>query len=206
MERQEDKTRILVVDDQKHSSDLTSGILKQYGFETINADNGFKAIEIAKKKYPDIILMDVMMSGIDGFETCKRLKKEPSIKEIPVIFVTALSDPMDKIKGFEVGGADYILKPFHHKEVIARINIHLTLKRQKEALKKALMEYRRLKGLLPICAYCKRVRNDKGYWDEIEAYMKEHTDVRFLPNPCPECREKKKNETITFQSKIKSSG
>ncbi|MCP4473194.1 MAG: response regulator transcription factor, partial [Gammaproteobacteria bacterium] len=101
------------------------------------------------KFFPDIILLDVMMPGLNGFETCKRIKKIEAVADIPIIFMTALDGIADKVAGFEAGGVDYITKPFQLIEVLARINTHLRLRKKELELEKALGEVKRLSGILP---------------------------------------------------------
>ncbi len=124
---------VLIVDDNPTNLDVLFDYLDNSGFEVFVAENGEDAVEQSKYARPDIILLDVMMPGIDGFETCRRLKKIPETQNIPVIFMTALSDTNDKVKGFEVGAIDYITKPLQHEEVLARVTTHLTIRNlQKE--------------------------------------------------------------------------
>ena len=101
------------------------------------ARDGLRALEQVKHARPDLILLDVVMPGLDGFETCRRLKAEADTGAIPVIFMTALSDTTDKMRGFEVGAVDYVIKPFQHEEVLARVTTHLTLRRLQMELQEA---------------------------------------------------------------------
>lgn len=119
---------ILIVDDNPSNLDVLSEALTGSGWEILVATDGETAIEQAEYSQPDLILLDVMMPGIDGFETCRRLKASPLTTEISVIFMTALSDIGDKVKGFNLGAVDYITKPFEQKEVLARVNLHLKLR------------------------------------------------------------------------------
>ena len=119
---------ILIVDDNPSNLDVLSEALAGSGWEILVATDGETAIEQAEYSQPDLILLDVMMPGIDGFETCHRLKASRLTSEIPVIFMTALSEIEDKVKGFNLGAVDYITKPFEQKEVLARVNLHLTVR------------------------------------------------------------------------------
>ncbi len=118
---------ILIVDDNITNIKLLFNIFKEFGFKILIAKDGISTISTVQKILPDIILLDVIMPGIDGFETCRRLKASPITKNIPIIFMTALNDPVDKVKGLNLGAVDYITKPFQYDEVLARINIHLRL-------------------------------------------------------------------------------
>ena len=125
---------ILIVDDNPANLELLSDLLDDAGFEIWVARDGESAIRKAEYAPPDIILLDVMMPGIDGFETCRRLKSNPLTQEIPVIFMTALSDTVDKVKGLNLGAVDYITKPFQNEEVLARVKLHLKLQKLTETL------------------------------------------------------------------------
>lgn len=125
---------ILIVDDNPTNLAILSHCLNNFGYETLVAEDGESAIEKVEYAQPDIILLDVLMPGINGFETCRRLKANASTRDIPVIFMTALSDTVDKVRGFQVGAVDYITKPVQHEEVLARINTHLTIRKLTKTL------------------------------------------------------------------------
>lgn len=125
---------IFVVDDEPIILDLLFECLETQGFKVFVNTNGESALKVISQVRPDLILLDVMMPDIDGFEICRRLKANDMTKDIPVIFITALSDTVDKIKGFEMGGVDYIAKPFQLQEVLARIETHLTLQYSQKSL------------------------------------------------------------------------
>ncbi|MBU7583247.1 MAG: response regulator [Nostoc sp. TH1S01] len=120
---------ILVVDDVPINIKILLEILTQAGYRVSVAKNGKSALEKVEEAIPNLILLDVMMPGMDGFETCRLLKANPKTKDIPIIFMTALSEPVSKIKGLQLGAVDYITKPIEHEEVLARINVHLELRR-----------------------------------------------------------------------------
>jgi signal transduction histidine kinase len=127
---------ILIVDDTPTNLEVLSEALTDAGFDVAVATTGEGAIRQIEYEPPDLILLDVMMPGIDGFETCHRLKANPKTKNIPIIFMTALSDTVDKVKGLSMGAVDYITKPFHQVEVIARIQVHLKLQNISAAMEK----------------------------------------------------------------------
>ncbi len=126
-----DKTQILAVDDNPINLLELSDFLEQAGFIVLSAENGCAALTVAKQQQPDLILLDVLMPDMDGFTTCQRLKADPNTSGIPVLFMTALTETADKVKGFHAGAVDYITKPFQYEEVIARVQTHLTLQRLK---------------------------------------------------------------------------
>jgi signal transduction histidine kinase len=119
---------ILVVDDNPTNLKVLCGAIAASGWEILVATDGESAIEQAEYAHPDLILLDIMMPGIDGFETCQRLKANPDTHDIPILFMTALSDTVDKVKGLSIGAVDYITKPFQTEEVLARVNVHLKLR------------------------------------------------------------------------------
>ena len=212
------KPHIMVVEDEKLSRMALSDILKP-DFKVFLAKNGTQAIDFALNKEDlDLIILDVMMEGIDGFEVCNVLKQHKRTKNIPVLFISALSNTTNKVKGFQVGGVDYITKPFQADEVIARVQTHLALTSlrkeieiqnqllQKEIeekkkieiereklileLQTALSEVKTLQGFIPICANCKNIRNDEGYWEQIEVYISHRAEVDFSHSICPVCVSK----------------
>lgn len=125
---------ILIVDDHLENLQILFSMLTDYGYEVRRTINGQQALNVAMFEPPDLILLDILMPEMDGYEVCRQLKSEKSTANIPVIFLTALDDELDKLKAFEVGGVDYITKPFHIKEVIARIENQLTIQRQRRAI------------------------------------------------------------------------
>jgi two-component system, NtrC family, sensor kinase len=125
---------ILVIDDIPANIRVLFELLTQANFKVAVAKDGESGLEISKEAMPDLILLDVLMPGIDGFETCRRLKAEPLTQDIPVIFMTALSEVADKVKGFQAGAVDYITKPIEQAETLARINVHLALRQAQRKL------------------------------------------------------------------------
>jgi signal transduction histidine kinase len=122
------KMKVLLVDDTQANLDVLTRILKPNGYKIAVAQNGEQALKITQHFHPDLILMDVMMPGLDGYETCKKIKEMEGLNDMPVIFVTAKNAPEDVLKGFQAGGVDYIGKPFNRDEVCARIGTHLRLR------------------------------------------------------------------------------
>ena len=126
--------KILIVDDAPGNVRLLEGILQAEGFHTISARDGASARARAKEEVPDLILLDVLMPGETGFETCSRLKSESSTADIPIIFLSGLDDVESKVKGLKIGGVDYISKPVHGEEVLARVRVHLRIHENNRAL------------------------------------------------------------------------
>jgi phosphoserine phosphatase RsbU/P len=148
---------ILIVDDQPANLKVLMHTLEKIGCKLLVATNGESALTIAQKALPDLILLDIMMPGIDGFEVCRRLKSDPATQRVPVIFLSALDETGDKVRGLELGAVDYIAKPFQPEEVIARVNTHLTIhrlsaqvQRQRDELENELQVVSQLqRNLLP---------------------------------------------------------
>ena len=188
---------ILIVDDTPTNIDLLNLVLQRRSYRVRVADSGQRALDQVALEPPDLILLDIMMPGLDGFETCGRLKLNPDHSKIPVIFITALDEMKDKLRGFQVGGVDFITKPFQAEEVLARVKTHLTiqklytdLERKNEKLEKALEEVKTLQGIVPICSMCKNIRDDKGYWQKVEMYVSDRMGTKFSHSYCPTCLEK----------------
>lgn len=186
---------VLIVDDSPENLSVLTRMLSEQGYQVRPAISGELALKAIRKAPPDLILLDIMMTpGIDGYEVCRQLKSSDQTHDIPIVFMSALHDTVNKVKAFEVGGVDYITKPFQIEEVLARVNTHLALRNlqkhleEKNAqLEEALANVKTLRGLLPICANCKKIRDDHGYWKQIEVYIESHSDALFSHGLCPEC-------------------
>ena len=184
---QEQPERILLVDDNPTNLQVLFQTLEGRGYNLLVAKDGETAISIVRKALPELILLDIMMPGIDGYEVCRRLKNDPTTKEIPIIFLSALGETKDKVRGLDLGAVDYISKPFQAEEVIARVNTHITIDRlrrevqaQKDALERELevvakVQYDLLPKRLPeikgmkLSAYYKTSRYAGGdYYDIIQ--------------------------------------
>ena len=140
MEKNNQNSMVLIVDDTPKNIQVIGSILMQHKYRISVAKNGREALKVVKDVKPDIILLDVMMPELDGFETCKKLKESPETRDIPVIFLTAKIETEDIVKAFELGAVDYIIKPFNAKELLVRVNTHLELKYAHEKIKKSKQE------------------------------------------------------------------
>jgi PleD family two-component response regulator len=191
-----EKQKILIVDDTPANIQILHETLKEE-YDVYFALNGKDALRNAQTVIPDLVLLDIMMPEMDGYEVCGALKENSLLKDIPVIFITALDQADHETKGLELGAVDYVTKPFNPGIVRLRIHNQLDLKRHRDALalrntelQAALAKVRTLSGLLPICASCKKIRDDKGYWNQIEAYISDHSEAEFSHSVCPECMNK----------------
>lgn len=195
---------ILIVDDISQNIQVLGSILPRDSFDISYATDGRQALEMVASEAYDLILLDIMMPGMDGFEVCRRIQQMPEKKEIPIIFLTARSQKQDIVQGLDTGAVDYVTKPFNAAELRARVKTHLQLKKARERIEEqknnlealnqelqdALEKIKTLEGIIPICCVCKNIRNDKGYWEQIEAYMAQHSNAQFSHGICPDCCEK----------------
>lgn len=185
-----EKPRILIVEDMTDNIRVLVELLKE-AYQVVPAKNGETALKrLEEGPLPDLVLLDIVMPGMDGYALCNHIKSDPKTAEIPVIFITAVSEAMDDAKAFELGAVDYITKPFYPHTVKARVNTHIKLSRTMKKLKTALKEIKTLSGLIPICSACKKVRDDQGYWNQVETYIADRSDAVFSHGICPDCREK----------------
>lgn len=166
---------ILIVDDEPKNIQLLGNLLKENGYDVEFALSGINALEWINSKPFDLILLDIMMPEMDGYTVCRKIKADRKKKHIPIIFITAKTETEDIVKGFEAGCVDYINKPFKVPELLARV--------------KTQVEMKILRGLIPICAHCKAVRDDKGTWNDIEAYIQDHSAALFSHGMCPACMQ-----------------
>jgi len=171
---------ILIVDDNMENLKVLGGLLNDEGYLIAVSTNGKDALDFTEKSKPDLILLDIMMPGMNGYETCEKLKENAGTKDIPVIFLSALGETDDIVKGFEAGGVDYIMKPYNSRELLARVKTHIDLK-------KAMEEIRTLRGIIPICAKCKKIRDDHGFWEQVEEYVAKRSGAIFSHSVCPVC-------------------
>jgi len=176
--------RILIADDNRMTTAMLSGTLTGWGFEVAVVYDGAAAWDhIAGREPPALAIVDWMMPGMDGIELCRRIRASPPKTPIYVILLTSRASREDLVAGLQAGADDYLTKPFDPDELRARIHVgQRTL---------ALMaNIKRLSGLLPICSYCKRIRSDQNYWEQVESYISEHSDAQFSHGICPPCLEK----------------
>jgi response regulator RpfG family c-di-GMP phosphodiesterase len=202
---------ILIVDDSPDQQALLRSILGKAGHaDLLIADSAMAAGRVlnldgdSTAQNIDLILMDVLMPEQDGVETCRQIKRCAHLEDIPVIMVTAKSDAGNLQEAFAAGAMDFISKPVNSVELLARVssalllkqemdrrkNRELELRRSNEELQKALKEVKVLRGLIPICASCKKIRNDGGFWQQLEEYLAEHSEAEFSHGLCQPCIKK----------------
>ena len=187
--------RILIAEDEPIPRLLLSTALAEWGYEVVTAEDGDQAWQaLQAPDAPRMAVLDWMMPGVDGPELCRRLRERPTSEPTYVILLTARDDKGDVVAGLVAGANDYVTKPFDRDELRARIQVGRTvvelqgtLAARVRELEAALAQVKQLQGLLPICSYCKKVRDDKNYWQRVEGYFAEHTEVRFSHGICPDC-------------------
>jgi DNA-binding response OmpR family regulator len=176
--------RILIADDDRMTTMMLSGALTGWGFEVIVAHDGASAWErIAGDDPPALVIVDWMMPGIDGIELCRRIREADLPTPVYVILLTSRTSRTDLVAGLEAGADDYLTKPFDPDELRARIHVG-------QRTLALIANVKRLSGLLPICSYCKRIRSDENYWEQVEGYITEHSDAQFSHGICPTCFDK----------------
>ncbi len=193
-----DPSRILVAEDDPVTRRMLEKLLQSEGFEVTLASDGEEAWNsLREPSGPKLAVMDWMMPKITGVDVCRQLRNEPDGNNKYVLLLTAKTEGEHIVEGFEAGVDDYLVKPFRKNELIARIrvgerilNLQGALAKQVNDLKEALSEVRKLQGLLPICSYCKNIRDDNNYWLRIEEYIADHSEANFSHGICPECEKK----------------
>lgn len=269
---------IMIVEDSSIQAESLKSLLIKEGYQVSIAKSAIEGLEQIKESKPDMVVSNILMPGIDGFEMCRRIKAEKEFQKIPVILLTALKDPKDIIRGLECSANDFISKPYKEEILFSKIknfflrNSHneiyfegqkfvisatreqildflistyesMVLKNrelinaqeklkelneqleekinertaslleeieerkriQKEnnlliaELRGSLSKIKTLSGLIPICSYCKKIRDDKGYWNHLESFISEHSETSFTHSMCPECSKKAYEELREFK-------
>ena len=180
-------SRILIVDDEQQNIKVLAKLLWN-DYKIMASRTGEQALSVVfGPNPPDLILLDIMMPDMDGYEVCRRLKENQRTKNIPVIFVTAITELEDAAKGFQIGAVDFIEKPLNPIIVKARVDLYIKLYQTIHGLKEALSQVKKLSGLLPICMHCKKIRDDNGYWSQVEDYLGNNSEAQFRHCICQEC-------------------
>jgi DNA-binding response OmpR family regulator len=204
--------KILIVDDETMNARMLEMTLEGE-YETMIAYTGDDAIRLVNEWQPDLLLLDVMMPELSGFDVCRIIKSETVSAAIPIIFVTALDNLSDESLGLTLGAVDYIAKPINPDIVKLRVKNHLalkfqrdelrqqrdTLERQKCELEETINRVKRLEGIISICMYCKKIRNEEKLWEQMEKYITEHSDAQFSHSVCPDCVDEFKKSMLRAQ-------
>jgi DNA-binding response OmpR family regulator len=187
--------QILIADDEPVSRGLARAALSDNGCEIVTAEDGraaWKAIE--SRSAPMLAILDRQMPHVDGLELCRRAQQSGAYPPIYIVMVTSAGAPTDLAEGLDAGADDYIPKPFNRAELRARANVGLRMLALQESLARrvadveaALANVKQLRGLLPMCCYCKKIRVDDTYWQQLEGYLAAHSDAQVSHGICPEC-------------------
>jgi DNA-binding response OmpR family regulator len=193
---------IVVADDNPVSRRLLEAALVKWGYQPILTAGGAEALEkLRSLEQAAIVILDWLMPGMDGLEVCREVRQDTRLSSVYVILLTSKNDKEDIIKGLESGADDYVVKPFDFDELRARVQVGIRVVQLQSALadrvrqlEQALQRERQLMGLLPICSYCKKIRDDKQQWQPMESYLARRSEVRFSHSICPECAKKWERE------------
>ena len=187
--------RVLIAEDDRASRRLLEATLTQWGYEVVSTTNGTEAWQVLRQDdRPSLVVLDLEMPGLDGIEVCRKVR-EISDSQLPyIIILSAWEGKKDITDGLRAGADDYVTKPFDSDELRARIQVGARVVELQEALtgrlrelEDAISRIKQLHGLLPICASCKKIRDDQGYWNQIEGYISSHSDAEFSHSICPDC-------------------
>lgn len=195
---------MLVVDDQHVNLSIIEKILSDLPLKVIKCSSGEEAIKIAEKENLALILMDVQMPGLDGFETVDEIKKIKRAQNIPIIFLTGVGTDTENVtKGYESGAVDYLIKPVSPFVLKSKVQIFLDMNEKFEEIDNELadlelenhalggsLELLKHKGFVPICTWCGNIRNEEGEWEKVEVYIKRISDAELAKGVCPHCAEK----------------
>jgi sigma-B regulation protein RsbU (phosphoserine phosphatase) len=187
--------RVLVAEDDPINARLLEAALVSGGYKVLVCRDGLEAwCELEREDPPPICILDWMMPGMDGVEVCRRVRERFSARPQYLMLLTARGNREDIVSGLRAGADDYITKPFDRDELIARVQVgrrvielQRKLAERLKELEEALAQVRQLQGLLPICSYCKRIRDDQSYWHQLESFISEHSGAQFSHSICPEC-------------------
>jgi phosphoserine phosphatase RsbU/P len=190
--------KILIAEDDSVSRRVLESILQRWGYDVLVTADGLAAwTALQGPQRIEVALLDWMMPDIDGIELCRKIRATPNLAGLYIILVTARSSKNDVVAGLEGGADDYITKPFDREELRARlqvgrriIELQKHLAERVEQLQDTLNQVRQLQGLLPICSYCKKIRDDSNYWQQVETYVAARSEARFSHSICPACWEK----------------
>jgi phosphoserine phosphatase RsbU/P len=187
--------KVLIAEDDRVTGELLDRTLRRWNYETTFVADGEEAWRrLSESAAPTLAILDWMMPGIDGPDICRRVRAELPLANMYLMLLTAREARRDLIAGLDAGADDYIVKPFDADELRARVAVGARvlalqekLAERVEELQAALSNVKQLRGLLPICSYCKRIRGDDSYWQQVEGYIAAHSNAQFSHGICPTC-------------------
>ncbi len=198
MKSENELKKVLVADDDPVSQRLLASTLEKWGYEVIAVNNGIDAWRWLEGDHrPSIAILDWMMPGMTGLEICERARQSVETASVYLILLTARGNREDLVRGLEAGANDFVIKPYDRDELRARVQVGMrvielqaSLAQRVKELEGALNRVKLLQGLIPICSYCKKIRDDQNYWQRVENYISEHSEVTFSHGICPDCYKK----------------
>jgi phosphoserine phosphatase RsbU/P len=190
--------RVLIAEDDAVSRRLLEATLAKWGYEVVVTTDGLQALDVlSQPEAPSLAILDWMMPGLDGAQVCLKARALAGERLLYMILLTAKGRKEDVVEGLTAGADDYVIKPFDRAELKARINagerilrLQAELAARVKELELALVNVKLLQGLLPICCYCKKIRDDKNYWQQVDTYVADHSEAQFTHGICPDCRDK----------------
>ena len=190
--------RVLVADDDVSIRGMLCSMLTEWGYEVVAAANGSEAWEVMRQpNAPNLGILDWTMPGLTGVEVVRNVRSTPRPHPPYLLMLTARDRQADVNEGLRAGASDYIIKPFDYDELQARLQVgaqlmtlHIELAQRVEQLEAALHHVNRLQGLLPICSYCKKIRDDQNYWHGVEDYLSSNSEALFSHGVCPDCYDR----------------
>ena len=207
--------RILIAEDDRVSRHLLEATLKHWGYDVVVACDGLEALAtIQGPDAPALAILDWMMPGMDGVAVTRAARQTPTTIPTYIILLTAKTEKQDIVAALKAGADDYLTKPFDREELGARVwaglrivDLQRNLTDRVHDLVESLTNVKQLQGMLPICSYCKRIRDDQNYWQKVENYISDHSDVRFSHGICPSCYENTvRPELETFRQEKQNEG
>ena len=204
--------KIMIAEDDLTSRTLLTAVLKKQGHEveaTMNGAEAWRAMQ--QPDAPRLAILDWMMPELDGVEVCRRIRTLQTDQPPYIIMLTAKSEKKNIVTGLEAGADDYLAKPYDPGELYARVEVgrrmlelQAAMADKVQELQNALNDVRTLRGIIPICASCKNIRDDRGYWNKVEAYIRDHSEAEFSHGICPECMKKLYPEFVREKTEGKS--
>ncbi len=202
--------RILIAEDDATSRTVLTALLTKEGYDVTATADGEQAWRILKQPAaPPLGILDLMMPKLDGLEVVRRVRALPTQWPPYLIMLTTKSDKVDVIAGLGAGANDYLAKPFDLGELRARVEVgrrmiemQITLAAKVDELRLAVEQVKTLRGIVPICASCKNIRDDQGYWSRVESYVRDHTEAEFSHAVCPDCMKKLYPQFVDDEDKI----
>jgi CheY-like chemotaxis protein len=199
--------RALIADDDRVAREIVSRTLARWNFDVTSVADGTAAWQyLERADGPTLAVLDWMMPGMDGAAVCRRVRAERPVANLYLMLVTSLESRKDIVAGLDAGAHDYIVKPCDPDELRARVQVGVRvlslqdrLAERVTELEAALSRVKTLQGLLPICSYCKRIRGDDQYWQQVDAYLAQHTDAQFSHGICPPCFQKAQEELDQYE-------